>query len=576
LSIAFRSFNQSSSREQRFRDRFPNVGVSDNGLTPNPQQKLLLEAVLLRGDEAIRAWRAWQAANRPDATDRPSRRLLPAVYRNLRDAGLPDVDLAPLRDAYEKSSTENQQKLGAARRPVEALVAAGIDVLILKGAALTRFYAGDPALRSMRDIDVLVPPDQIESASATLAALGYEPDGIGACCVGRYAYGRSPGWPFVARNAPDVDLHWHVLHESRQPDADGDFWRAAIALDFQGVAVKALNATDQLLHVCVHGLQREPQANVRWIVDAMRILRNGAEPIDWPRLLAQVARRRLVLQVRYCFEFLTAAFAAPIPAHVLEQIRRAPVSWLERVEFRSRLRPEPRGTLRRAVLAHQQEARRRSDGSLPSFRRALPRYLWGASRWWQRPAWAALDRLGLELRPGTAWARRVFAPPREATSPKQAPVYELGQRLVFGRDGNGLAALRSGWSYAETAGVWSEGLLARLELEVQDVPERALVLEIALGAALISESHPPLVVHVLVDSSRVARWRFTAPLSGPTIYQATVPAGVLAASRPCPIDFRILSPRSPASLGWSADPRLLGIHLSSLRLGGGAPLHDSG
>jgi Uncharacterised nucleotidyltransferase len=273
-----------------------------------------------------RAWKAWRAANPPDASDRPSRRLLPAAYGNLRDAGLSEAELAPLREAYEKSRTENQQKLAAARPVVEALVAAGIDVLVLKGAALIRFYGGDLGLRPMRDIDVLVPSDQTKRAIATLSDFGYEPAGIAVSCLERYACRISPGWLFVEPNAPGVDLHWHTLHESRQPNADDDFWQGAISLDFQGVTVKALNSTDQLLHVCIHGLQRELQENLRWIVDAMGILRHEAEPIDWPRLLAQVTRRRLVLQARYCFEYLTATFAAPIPAQALEQLRRAPVS----------------------------------------------------------------------------------------------------------------------------------------------------------------------------------------------------------------------------------------------------------
>ena len=331
---------------------------------PKPHQELLLRAALHRGDEALGAWKAWRATNSPDTSDRGSRRLLPVAYKNLRDAGLSDVELAPLGQAYEKSRTENQQKLDTARPVLEALAAAGIELLVLKGAALTRFYAGDLGLRPMRDIDVLVPPNQTERAAATLSDLGYEPAGIGASCLARYAYPRSPSWPFVAPNAPDVDLHWHVLHESCQPDADDDFWEGAIPLDFQGVALKALNATDQLLHVCIHALQREPQENLRWIVDAMAILRREAEPIDWRRLLAQIARRRLVLQARHSFEYLTAAFAAPIPPHVLEQLRRAPVSWPERMEFRARLRPESSGALALAILArHARPGPRRPCGA---------------------------------------------------------------------------------------------------------------------------------------------------------------------------------------------------------------------
>jgi hypothetical protein len=114
-------------------------------------------------------------------------------------------------------------------------------------------------------------------------------------------------------------------------------------------------------------------------------------------------------------------------------------------------------------------------------------------------------------------------------------------------------------------GVWSEGVLARLEIEPRALPEGPWRLEVELGAAMVGESHPSLDVHVLVDSSRVARWRLAAPFAA-AIHEATIPAGLLSALRPCTIDFRILRPRSPASLGQSRDQRLLGIHLSALRL----------
>jgi hypothetical protein len=534
---------------------------------PKPDQELLLEAVLLRGAEAIRAWKKWSAAHGVAASDRPSRRLFPALYRNLLEAGSSGDDLGPLHDAYEKSRREVEERLSAARPAIAALAAAGIEPLLLKGAALTRFYGGDAALRPMRDIDVLVRPGETERAAAALAPLGYEPAGIAPSCFRRYAFRVSPSWPFVAPNAPDVDLHWNVLHESRQPGADDAFWQDAVPLDFQGLTVQALNSTDQLLHVCVHGLQREPQENLRWIVDAFAILRHPGEPINWARLVEQVVWRRLVLQARSCIEYLAGRFAAPIPPQVLERLRGARVSSTERMEFRARSRAEGRDALEQAVLSHQDEVRRAGGGSQRGFLSSLPRHLWGARRWWQMPLWKALDRVGVALPPGTRFARAVFAAAPDPVDPAAAPAYAAGERLFFGRGGSGLAALRSGWSYAESAGVWSEGIVARLELLLREVPPGPLRLQVELGAAMVDEAHPELDVHVLLDASRVARWRLTAPFAGPVTREAVLPSGLVASRRSCTIDFRILRPRSPASLGSSRDQRRLGIHLSALRLG---------
>jgi hypothetical protein len=128
------------------------------------------------------------------------------------------------------------------------------------------------------------------------------------------------------------DLHWHVFEECCQPDADDDLWRAAVDLRFEGRRTRALSPTDQLLHVCVHGLKWTPEGGVRWIADAMLILR--AAVIDWPRLVEQAVRRRYVLRMRDALAYLQAQLGAPVPDAALSALAARPVDALERLEGR--------------------------------------------------------------------------------------------------------------------------------------------------------------------------------------------------------------------------------------------------
>jgi hypothetical protein len=544
------------------------TAASGHGPIPRPAQRRLLDAAVGRGEAAAVAWREWKASQDPATIDRASRRLLPAVAANLESAGLGEAEIAALRALAEAVRGEYRERLSLARPVIAALVDAEIDPLLLKGAALARFYGGDAGRRPMRDVDVLVRPDRLDHAIDVLGRLGYAPHGMGLSCLVRYARRRSPGWSFVAPGRPDVDLHWNMLHESRGADADADFWKAAVAIDFEGVPAKALCATDQLLHVCVHGLQPEPVENLRWIADAIAILRHEAEPIDWRRLVEQVVRRGLVPQARYALGFLAEAFDAPIPPRVLEQLRREKTSWIERLELAARLAPRTYRRLGEAVIAHRHETR--LDGVRESFARAAPRHLWGAARWWQRPAWALVDRTRLDVPAGSRWSRAIFAPPSPLGADDRPASYRLGERLAFRHDADDLRVLRSGWSYAENVGVWSEGPLARIVLDVAPAATQPLFLEVEIAAVMVAERGAPLEVHGLMNSHRVARWRFDAPLSEPVKLRATVPANVVGGAPRQYVDFRILPPRSPASLGQGNDPRLLGIHLSALRLSPGA------
>jgi len=69
--------------------------------------------------------------------------------------------------------------------------AAGIDVLVLKGAALAHLVYPQPVLRPMRDIDILVRAEDVYRAYARLPEIGFTPPRrrrAGVSCL--YAAGR--------------------------------------------------------------------------------------------------------------------------------------------------------------------------------------------------------------------------------------------------------------------------------------------------------------------------------------------------------------------------------------------------
>jgi hypothetical protein len=51
-----------------------------------------------------------------------------------------------------------------------------------------------------------------------------------------------------------LDLRWNVLHASRQPGADDDFWSATVPIELLGVPTRALWPADELL-VILRGLR---------------------------------------------------------------------------------------------------------------------------------------------------------------------------------------------------------------------------------------------------------------------------------------------------------------------------------
>ena len=317
--------------------------------------------------EAIKAWRSLHPRFQTARADDASRDLLPLLAANLERCGLRDPVTEQLTAVRERIASSNRILFDAGRRLLLALREAGIETMLLKGGALAEAFYRDPSLRSMGDLDVLVPTAQAQRALDVLRGAGWAPKTA-----------ITPGF-IRAQHATDIvtgdgsvrcDLHWHVYWECCQPDADEELWAASVSLDFAGVPTRMLGPADQLLHLCVHGSRRARRPTLRWIPDAFYVLRTGG--IDWSRLLAQAERRRFVLRAGTMLAYLRDAFTAPVPGQALARLEAMPVSRLERVEYHV-------GNRRQGLLgelpSYWCNYRRQRDGSRMFSPLGFPRYL---------------------------------------------------------------------------------------------------------------------------------------------------------------------------------------------------------
>jgi hypothetical protein len=344
------------------------------GSWPDPRQVLLLRAALLAREPALAAWRAWRAGADLDAVDPGSFRLLPLLWHHLTELGVEDPLLERCRGVFRHTWSKNQLLLHRAAPVLAALRRAGIDVLVLKGGAMAARYYPSPGARPMNDLDVLVPQAAAGAARELLADLGWTP-----------TLDLPPSYlPFIHAlgyrdaDGTEIDLHWHAVWEASRPDADEPLWRAAEPLPVAGVEVLTLSPTDHLYQVAVHGLRWSELPPIHWAADAARVLAVAGAAVDWERLVSHAERERLTLQLAATLGFLREALEQPVPAAVVERLRRHPAGPVQRLEMWARVRPP---SLARGALLHWCDYRRArpDDGPL---RRAVgfPLYvrtIWG-------------------------------------------------------------------------------------------------------------------------------------------------------------------------------------------------------
>jgi hypothetical protein len=305
------------------------------GLFPTREQFLVLKAALGARTEALEAYAEWRRTLDVAADfDREIFRLVPLLYDNLRRLGVEDDLTGRLKGAYRLSWVK-AHRLAAETKPIlDEMMGAGLRVMAVKGAPLGLLYYGNPALRPMGDFDFVVPAADAMRVVEFVAGRGYLPWRPVNDDTIRYRHAMG----FKRADGHEFDLHWHVLFDFCDDGADEWFWSGAEPFDLLGHRVWTPDATRMLLHTIIHGIRWNEEPPVRWIADAMQILRHAGDQVDWPALVEFTERRGVCRRMWLGLTYLRDHFGASIPPAAIERLGRRPSTWLERLENRTILR----------------------------------------------------------------------------------------------------------------------------------------------------------------------------------------------------------------------------------------------
>lgn len=166
----------------------------------------------------------------------------------------------------------------------QALDAVGIEAVALKGAYLAFHVYPHPALRPLRDLDVLVPRESALAAWHALLQAGWqrvpEYDGDPAACVAA-----SKHLPPLRSASARITLELHVrLHEPDPAAPDQSMDETGMRARLMGggeASLRYLSTTDLLLHLIVHAAYDHHFNNGPLLLaDVFYLVQQG--DIDWP------------------------------------------------------------------------------------------------------------------------------------------------------------------------------------------------------------------------------------------------------------------------------------------------------
>jgi putative nucleotidyltransferase-like protein len=336
----------------------PSLHSALSALLPDAAETLLLRSCLATGDACRHAWADFQKRGRELTelfrTDRGElKRLGPLLHHNLRRNGAP-VDtrlLTVLRTGFLREQLRAQVYRDILGQALAALESAGVNTLLLGGAALGAWAYDDPTLRHSHDIDLLVAEADLEGAIAALRAAGFASQNSG-----------SPGGdrPIVLSHRTGLPLRLRTsLYELSCHPSSLEALRAGSRVAPVGeLSARFLGPEDSLAHVLGRACFSPTRSTLQWASDAWMISARGTG-LDPEKFLRAITRGQLLLPASVLLRYL-AGLGAPIPVSLVEEAeqRAEAATTLERdLALYGLRRGAPRGLL--GVLQRMPNARTR-------------------------------------------------------------------------------------------------------------------------------------------------------------------------------------------------------------------------
>ena len=505
------------------------------------EQRALLRAALLDGDDARDAFAWWRTHVDLDLIDPASRRLLPLLARRMAELAPDDSVLGRVRGNYRHSFATNLATWRATTPALHELHAQGIAVVLLDGIALLDAYDGDWGARPIGVVDVLVPTARADDAIEVLGASGWAPAQEQSLAWLRWrARARRPGWTFQ-RGEGRLGLQWHALASSVGTGADDELWSAVRAAPFADVTALVLDRADALLRVLVRGGNGDGPP-VQWVADAFLMLRQGFDAASRDRLVHLAHRHGERDDVVTALGTVGDVLDADLVAPLLTQLRG------ERRGIADQLRVlGSRGAPVRHLARYTAGGAGAVHGVRDLVRNALDLDL-TTSRAAAVTHAAALHHPSV----AAAWRRRVGTfvrtPLLSAAPLAVGDVLDLTDGAVLDRHG------ATGWGMSERRGAVTRGHEARLVVPLApsatDVVLR-MTLESTFGESRVAISANERIVAVVTVPQR------------PTTVELSLPAEVVSRFSPLELALRPSGARHLVSR--------LHVRVARLELSAGAP-----
>jgi len=207
-------------------------------------------------------------------------------------------------------------------------VACGVTPVALKGLDLLhRVYNGFDE-RTLDDVDLLVPPQQLQASIDALVAQGWqlppEPKLTHYIRTSHHLPIKSPGPVTV-----DFEIHWNLAQEMRYHIDQQGLVARAVPLEIGGHRVLRMDDHDIVAHILLHHFTHYFYRRTKWALDLEAVARDAR--FDWSVVVDRVRDWGATAAVGMSLRHLRKLFPEWIPRSVVEALPvagwRSLLSW---------------------------------------------------------------------------------------------------------------------------------------------------------------------------------------------------------------------------------------------------------
>jgi len=229
----------------------------------------------------------WSEVLRMAFENRVASLLSYALAPVFKTGRIPQQQLVVLKKFFLETTQKNLRIRHSLNRIISELADRGIEVIVLKGAALAYTIWPHMATRQMHDIDIVVPMERVRETLDVLLELGYQKT-RDFPVEWHLKHTKELSALVEPKSGIEIEVHYRFFSpNSRLRIDETPFWLNASSKEFGEVFAKVLASEELFVYLCLHvSVGHFLKDNMRSLLDIKLLIEVSGESLDRSKVKA--------------------------------------------------------------------------------------------------------------------------------------------------------------------------------------------------------------------------------------------------------------------------------------------------